>query len=150
MKQTVADLGLSEQFLFHGWCDRDNLRKVITDCHVSIIPTRSDFVEGFNHVTVEAVLAGRPAVVSAICSAVNYVGNAVQIVQAEDIPGYVEALETLARDPERLLQHTAACPDAGKRFLDARFSFGSVLDEVFQACAENRPIRPRRIDPAEI
>lgn len=150
MKQMVTDLDLSEQFLFHGWCDRDRLREVITDCHVSIIPTRSDFIEGFNHVTVEAVLAGRPAVVSAICPAVHYVGNAVKIVQADNIHGYVEALETLARDPEKLSQHTAACQDAGKRFLDPSLSFGSVLDEVFRACSESRQVRPRRIDPAAI
>jgi glycosyltransferase involved in cell wall biosynthesis len=148
MQQMVVDEGLAERFLFHGWCDRERLRAVLAGCHVSIVPTRSDFVEGFNQVAVESILAGRPAVASDICPAVSYVGEAVRIVRADDIPGYADALEGLARDSATLSRHVAACPAAGSRFFDTRHSFGSALDEVFQASLEKRPIRSRRIDPA--
>lgn len=149
MQQMTLDAGLADQFVFHGWCDRDRLRAVIADCHVSIVPTRSDFIEGFNQATVESVLAGRPAVVSDICPAVRYVSGAVDVVKADDIEGYANALEAWARDPNKLSDHAAACAAASKRLLDANYSFGSALDEIFLAHRENRPIRSRRIDPMD-
>lgn len=145
MQATVAEGGLAERFVFHGWCDRPDLRTVMAQCHVSIVPTRSDFIEGFNHIVVESVLAGRPAVASAICPAVHYVGGAADIVQPDDLAGYADALSLLARNREILRDRIDACAGAANRFLDEGNSFGAALDEVFDACREKRPIRDQRI-----
>ncbi len=147
MKQRVVELGLSDSFLFHGWCDRNQLRAVMADCQLTIVPTRSDFIEGFNQVIIESILAGRPVVASDICPAVNYVGDAAQIVAADDLDGYVKALTYLAQNPEALALRTSACAEAGSRFLDPRYGFGAALDEVFTACAAKRLPQSRKIDP---
>lgn len=148
MQAMVAQQGLTDRFVFHGWCDRSALRHVMTQCHVSIVPTRADFIEGFNQIVVESVLSGRPAVASSVCPAVNYVGGAVDIVPADDVAGYAAALAALDRDRAGLAARIAACGPAGARFMDAANSFGSALDEVFDAWRERRPIRDRRIAAA--
>jgi glycogen(starch) synthase len=148
MKSTVTAHGMDEHFVFHGWCDRDALRAVMAQCHVSIIPTRSDFIEGFNQIVAESVLSGRPTVASSVCPAVNYVGGAVDIVQANDLAGYTAALTELSRDREKLRRRIQACPEASRRFIDTANSFGTALDEVFNAWREKRPIRDHRIPPS--
>lgn len=145
MKSTVAAQGLAGRFVFHGWCDRDALRDVMAQCHVSIVPTRSDFIEGFNQIVVESILAGRPTVASSVCPAVSYVNGAVDIVQANDLAGYTAALTGLAQDRDKLQRRIAACAGAGSRFIDEGNSFGTALDEVFDAWREKRPIRDHRI-----
>lgn len=145
MQAAAAEQGLAERFVFHGWCDRDGLRAVMAKCHVSIVPTRGDFIEGFNHIVVESVLAGRPSVASGICPAVHYVGGAADIVQPGDLAGYADALSLLARDRNVLRGRIDACAGAGDRFLDEGNSFGAALDELFDAWRERRAMRDHRI-----
>lgn len=147
MRKKVSDQNLERYFLFHGWCDRDRLRAVMTQCQATIVPTRSDFVEGFNQVIVESVLAHRPIIASDMCPAVSYVGEAAVMVKADDIQGYADAISNLSHDMGALAGHIRACTGAGRRFLDPDYSFATALDEVFSAVKEKRAVRTRRIDP---
>ena len=40
------------------------MREMFRQAHVLIVPTTTDFIEGFNQVVVEGVLAGRPVITS--------------------------------------------------------------------------------------
>ena len=53
------------------------MRAMYDDAHVVIVPTTSDFIEGFNKVVAEAVLAGKPVITSSVCPALEYVRDAV-------------------------------------------------------------------------
>lgn len=143
------EAGLGDHFVFHGWCDRSKLRQVLTLCQISIVPTRPEFMEGFNQVVIESVLAGRPPVASDACPAVAYAGDAVEVVQAGDLQGYVAAIAALARDKERLARRIAACAGIGRRFTDDGNSFGAALNEIFAAQREKRPVHGRRIAISE-
>jgi hypothetical protein len=44
---------LENAFRCHGHCLRDKMRQMYAACHVVIVPTTADFVEGFNQVVVE-------------------------------------------------------------------------------------------------
>ena len=59
LKARLVERHLETAFTLHGWCDLEKLRSVYARSQLATVPTRSDFVEGFNQVFVEAVLAGR-------------------------------------------------------------------------------------------
>ena len=145
LRQQIAAHGLEGMFRLYGWCDRDRLRAVMGRCQLGIVPTRRDFIEGFNQVVVETILSGRPAIVSDICPAVNYLADSVTVVPAGDTQGYVRAIRELAQDRDRLARHVAACHAESRPFLDETLSFGAALDRVFTALRDGHPVVPRAI-----
>lgn len=151
MKHMVNAQNLTKKFVFHGWCDRNALRRIMSESHACIVPTRSDIGigEGFNQVIIEAILSRRPVVASSICPAVHYVSEAVEIVPANDLRGYATSLRELSIDRDKLRRRAQACHSAGRRFVDRSYSFGTALDEVFSALRNNRPVIERRIRPRE-
>ena len=52
-------MSLKEIVSIRGWTLQD-LQEVYARSHVSIVPTRSDYREGFAMTAAEAILAGRP------------------------------------------------------------------------------------------
>lgn len=98
LKQEALQAGVSDRFRIHGHRDRTKMRQMFRDCHVLIVPTTSDFAEGFNQVVVEGVLAGRPVVTSDVCPALDYVKDAVVQVPADDVQAYQDAIVQLCDD----------------------------------------------------
>lgn len=145
MREMVAAEGLAEQFSFHGWCDRQKLKQVLTGCQFSIVPTRRDFIEGFNQVAVESILGGRPAVVSDNCPVVDYTGDSIIVVPSDDIGAYVDVLQNLAADRDELRRRAGLCATDSQRFLDEQYSFGAAIDEVLGAIAQGRDPVARRL-----
>lgn len=139
----IAAAGLQNHFVLHGWSDRDKIRKVISGCAFSIVPTRSDFIEGFNQVAVESVLAGRPVVASDQCPAVRYLGQAAVSVPADDVPAYVAALAHLIQDPQELARRQAACAKVEGRFYSAEWSYEQLLDQLFTDLAQGVTLKDR-------
>lgn len=147
MRAAAAAAGQGDSFTFHGWCDRARLREVLAGCQIGVVPTRSGFIEGFNQVAVEMVLAGRPVVLSDVCPAAGYLGAAAVSFPADDERAMSAALGRLIADRAELARRAAACAGAGARFFDERSSFGAALDEVFSALRERRAPRARLIPP---
>jgi glycosyltransferase involved in cell wall biosynthesis len=73
LRAAVVESGLADRFRCHGHSTKPFMRQMYEQCHVVIVPTTSDFVEGFNKVVAEAVLAGRPVITSSVCPALEYV-----------------------------------------------------------------------------
>ena len=97
----VDAAGLGASVTLHGHCDRATVQARYAACDVVVVPTTTDFVEGFNKVVAEAVLAGKPVVTSEVCPALRTVEGAVVAV-APDHPGpYGDAILAL-RDDEAL------------------------------------------------
>lgn len=149
LQEAVKDIGLEQTFRCHGHCRHPEMIRLIGESHVGIVPTRTDFVEGFNQVVVECLLAGRPVVTSSVCPAIHYVDHAVVEVKANDVQAYGDALLRLCDDPQFYEKKHRACAEAQEQFYAEPNSFAAALREVVSAVDQNREPRPRRV-PVEV
>jgi glycosyltransferase involved in cell wall biosynthesis len=124
--------GLAARFRCHGHCDKGTMREMFARCHTVIVPTTSDFIEGFNQVVAEGVLSGRPVITSNICPALDYVRDAVVEVPPDDVKGYHDAILKLADDVAFYERTTAACHAAQGQFYDPERSWATTLKNVMR------------------
>jgi len=101
--------------------------------HVVIVPTTTEFVEGFNKVVAEAVLAGRPVVTSSVCPALSYVRDAVVEVPPDDVQAYGDAILSLCDDAALYDAKRRGCELAKAQFCDASRSWAATLKSVLAA-----------------
>lgn len=94
----VRQLDMDQIFICHGYCNKTKMRKLFSLCHVVVVPTRTDFVEGLNQVVIEGVLSGRPVITSRVCPALFYVQEAAIEVPPNDIDAYLESILRLSDD----------------------------------------------------
>jgi len=113
----AEDLGSLIRCLGH--CQREDMIRQMSDASCVVVPTRSSFVEGFNKVVVEAVLAGRPVVTSRVCPALLQVNAAAVEVEPDVALHYADALERLMLDRGLFEQKVAATSTLKQKFLDA-------------------------------
>lgn len=127
LQQRVARQGAAKRFHIHGYCNRAKLAGMYAACHAVIVPTRTEFGEGFNQVTAEGVLSGRPVITSSVCPAVAYVGDAVVEVPPDDVDAYARAVLRLAGDRQFYQRKQQACTAAQEQFYDQKQSWGAVV-----------------------
>src|SRR5262249_47279513 len=143
----------SEQFACHGHLSQPQMRAAFARCHAVIVPTTSDFIEGFNQVVVEAILASRPVVTSRICLAIRYVRKAVIEVPPDDAAAYGDALLQLADDEAGYARKRQACLELQERFYDPRNGWKEAFRTIIRAILEDRDpaerILPVEPDPAQ-
>jgi glycogen synthase len=125
--------GVAHRFQCHGPCKGAELVRKYEECHVVIVPTRAELGEGFNQVTSEAILAGRPAIVSSECPAIEYVREAVTEVPAGDVTAYVEAILSYVNDLALFQAKQQAARTAAAQFYDESRSFGAGLRRVCES-----------------
>ena len=130
LQQATADAGAEGFLHLHGYCKRPRMRELYGRSHAVIVPTTTHFSEGFNKVVAEAILAGRPVVTSSACPALEYVRDAVAESPPDDIPGYVQAVASLADDPALYHRKASACVALSPQFYDATQSWGATLERV--------------------
>lgn len=157
LKTAVLQAGLESAVIFHGHCNKSQMREQFSQAHLLIVPTKSTFVEGFNQVVAEGILSGRPVITSAVCPALDYVRSAVVEVQPDDIAGYKTAITRLCDEPLFYQEKQQACLETQAQFYDSTRSWGSVLGEglkrIFQFSAlaamtgDDRPRAAARIVP---
>lgn len=148
LKQKVQQEGLADTFRLHGWCDRQQMRACFSRSHVVVVPTTTDFVEGFNMVVVEALLAGRPVISSPVCPALEYLDGAVLTVPPNDIAAYESAIIDVADNPQRYHHFQQRTTRAARRFLNDRTSFKAALYHTLNAIAQGHRVPPREISCA--
>ncbi len=133
LRAAAAGAGVESHFQLHGHCSRPRMRELYGRCHAVVVPTRTQFSEGFNKVVAEAVLAGRPVVTSSACPAVEDVREAVVESPPDDINGYVRAIAGLADDPGFYAVKQAACEGLAEKFYDPSRFWGVTLERVLRA-----------------
>lgn len=139
----IERAGLGGAVVSHGWCDQAHLRAIMQSLHVVVAPTRADFVEGFNMVVVEALLAGRPVITTRTCPALEYVrGPAAIEVGVERVDDLVTALRRLAGDRGALAHAASHARLSAECFFDERYAYRAACIEVLSAIAEHRLPRP--------
>jgi len=122
--------GVDSSFVCHGHCNKPQMREMFNRTHAVIVPTKTDFVEGFNQVVVEGVLSGRPVVTSAVCPALSYVQDAVVEVPPNDIQEYGNALLKLCDDPTFYEEKRQSCLTLQEQFYDNSRSWGTRLKSI--------------------
>jgi glycogen(starch) synthase len=130
LRRQVAAKGLGERFRCHGYCSRPVMRQRFAQAHAVIVPTTSDFIEGFNQVVAEGVLAGRPVITSAVCPALDYVRDAVAEVAADDVRGYGDAILQLCDDESFYRARCRGCVAAQPQFYDTARGSAAGLSKI--------------------
>ena len=150
LRQAVTEAGIEEIFQVHGYCLRDRMQSMLSRSHALIVPTTIDFIEGFNQVVVEGILAGRPVITSAVCPAIEYVRDAVIEVEPGHLDGYAGAIVNLAGDPEMYREKQAACAFYQPQFYRSDMGWKAALGHALPAHSCHRagiisPSTPRTI-----
>jgi glycogen synthase len=126
LRARVASEALEDRIALPGYQVREQMIAHLVAAHCVIVPTRSSFVEGFNKVVVEAVLAGRPVVTSRVCPALERVAAAAMEAQPDDVPSYVDAVRRLMDDPALYREKVAASRMLAASFTDREQGFGAL------------------------
>ena len=132
LREAVARAGLEDRIRCHGHCGRAELQARYAACDVVVVPTTTAFVEGFNKVVAEAVLAGRPVITSEVCPALSTVQEAAVAVPPDQAGPYAEAILRLRDDEELYASKQAACLRLREQFLDPERSWGARFDEALR------------------
>jgi glycosyltransferase involved in cell wall biosynthesis len=127
LRRAIDQAGLASRFRCHGHCDRTTMRRMYADCSAVIVPTTGDFIEGFNQVVVEGVLAGRPVITSSICPALDYVRPAIVEVPPDNPSAYRHAILRLADDHPFYDQLARAGQDVQDPFYDPQCGWEAAL-----------------------
>ncbi len=122
--------GVDGSFICHGHCTKPQMREMFSRSHVVIVPTRTEFIEGFNRVVCESILSGRPVITSAVCPALSYVRDAAIEVPVNDVKAYGNALLELYSDRQLYQKKRQACLIAQEQFYDTTKSWGATLKSI--------------------
>lgn len=138
LRLAAKQAGVDSSFICHGHCNKTQMREMFNQSHAMIVPTRTDFAEGFNKVVVEGVLSGRPVVTSSVCPAVSYVRDAVVEVPPDDLTAYGDALMQLCSDRKFYQQKQQSCLALQEQFYDDSRSWGTAVQSILLAIQEDR------------
>ena len=118
---------LQDVVVLHGHCQKPKMRDLLSHCHAVILPTKAEFIEGFNKVVAESVLAHRPWITSHLCPAIAYVGEAGVEVPPDDIDAYLRAVLNLADNRVLYEAKRSASHMLAEQFYDESRSWAAVL-----------------------
>jgi len=138
VKRTIRQRGLQATVTCLGYCHRPQLRAAYAEAQVAIVPTHSGFVEGFNKVVVEGVLAGRPVIASRACTDLELFGEAVWPVDPDDTPGYLEAVLHLCDNRAAYERARQCCLERRELFFERQQTWGAALRVLLTAVRDGR------------
>lgn len=130
LRRAVEEAGLGATVTLRGHCDRRTVLAMYAGCDVVVVPTTTDFVEGFNKVVAEAVLARRPVVTSEVCPALRTVEDAAVVVPPDQPGPYADAILRLQADRALYRTKQDACDELREQFLDPGRSWGCRFEEA--------------------
>jgi glycosyltransferase involved in cell wall biosynthesis len=133
VRKTVEARRLEDVVTVHGRLDRPELLEQYARCHMVIVPTRSNFVEGFAMVAAEAVLMGRPILSNPVVPACEVLGPAAVLARTNDVCDYVAKLKELAFDPGCYRKACQACAAAAAPFVDRSYSLEAALARTLES-----------------
>jgi len=133
LRQQVAGEHLDNVVHLHGYCAPDRLKAVISASHAVIVPTRSDFVAGFEMTCAEAILSGRPLITSAVCPALDYLGPATIEVRPDAVEEYKQAITRLKDEPSLFEVKRDASRSLSAQFFDRASSWDAAMRRALAA-----------------
>jgi glycosyltransferase involved in cell wall biosynthesis len=88
--EAIGARGLSAVITYEGQQAAAAMAERYSSAHLVIVPTRTEFREGFNHVVAEGVLAGRPVVTSTVCPAAHYFKSIIRLAVPDSPESYAD------------------------------------------------------------
>jgi glycosyltransferase involved in cell wall biosynthesis len=94
-------LGLHTKVSFLGWCGREEIRDILREAQVVVVPSR--WPEPFGLVGIEAMAQARPVIASRVGGIQEWLddGETGLVVEAGDERSLARAIDTLLADPDR-------------------------------------------------
>jgi glycogen(starch) synthase len=132
LRESVVEAQLTSRFRCHGRLEMQEFREMFGRCHVVILPTRSEYSEGFNAVVSEAILSQRPVITSRLCPALDLVRNAVFEVEPENLAAYRDAILQLCDNDSLYEEKRRACASLGVQFHDWSRGWGAGLRRILE------------------
>src|SRR5262249_7911381 len=126
-RDLIKRLNLDDVVACHGYLNSEEISAVLGASHVVIVPTTSEFEEGFNMVCAEGILAGRPVITSAVCPALEYIRAAAVEVPPDDVEQYYQAIVNFYDDAELYNQKQKSCATVQAQFYDLKNSWAEKL-----------------------
>lgn len=126
----IRQRGLDDVAVYHGYCGPDRMRAIMSQCHLSVVPTHADCQAGFEMTCCEAILSGRPLVASAACPALHYLHGASIEVTPGDVDDLQSAILALAHDRDRYRRLAAACDPLQEQFFDPERSWAKAMHKA--------------------
>ncbi|MEO0985705.1 MAG: glycosyltransferase family 4 protein [Cyanobacteria bacterium J06639_14] len=130
LKHKVQELGLEENFRCHGFCEKPKLKEYYVNATVVIVPTTTDFIEGFNKVCAEAILAAKPVITSNVCPAVAEISSAAVVVPQNDTAAYKAAILELYSNQSLYAEKKASTYKVKEKFLESQNGWGEKFKTV--------------------
>ncbi len=118
LQSEVRKQGLESIINLHGKLIRPDLLRIYEQCHLVIVPTRSDFCEGMPMVSAEAVLAGRPVLSSRVSNALDVLDDALIEARTEDTADYTAKIIQLMDEQSSYDNAANACHHVSRQFVD--------------------------------
>lgn len=128
LRRDVEARGLEERVVLHGYCGKAQLLSLLEQTHAVIVPTRSDFMEGFAMICAEAILAGRPLITSKVCPALELLRPASIEAEVDQVGSYTDALLALVNEPALVASKRQMAEELRKPFFDRANSYGAMLE----------------------
>ena len=138
LRERVADLGLEDVVMCHGFSSPEKVSELMSASHVCIVPTRTNYEAGFEMTCSEAILAARPLVTSAVCPALDYLRDASVEAKPDDPASYREAIVKLSDDPQLYAAKQRACAGLQEQFYDRGNSWYSAMRRALDPYARKR------------
>lgn len=123
----IAALNLGDVVTAPGACARDRVIAELERAQIVLVPTRSDFPEGYVKSAVEAILARRPLITSAVCPSLDDLRGAVEEARPDDVQSYVDAVLRLCSDPALYHERVRAAGVIREKYFDEAASWGANL-----------------------
>jgi glycogen synthase len=131
LRQRIKSLNITETISCHGFCAQEKLSSFFDKAHVIIVPSTSQCEEGFAKICVEAILAERPVVTSAVCPALASIREAAIEVPPDNVEAYFRAIMALSNDRKLYERKRLACKPLQTQFYDLNNSWGARLRQLY-------------------
>lgn len=104
LERQAADLGIRQQVIFHGACEREEVRALLSHMHIVVapsVPSADGRREGIPVALMEAAACGLALVASRLSGIPELVrdGETGYLVEPGDIDGLADAIDRVARAP---------------------------------------------------
>lgn len=129
LRKAHESIGL-KNVIIRGWVSIEEMQEVYTRCHLSIVPTRSDFAEGLAMTAAEGILAGRPVITNPVVPALEVLRSACLEARTNNVQSYVDAIMSLLNKPSHYEELRLACSSVQGQFYDRNQGLEKVLYKV--------------------
>ena len=128
LKQAIEERKLSKLVEAPGLLqDEQSALETFAWAHAMVVPTTSLFFEGLAMSAAESVLAGRPIVLTAVVPAWEVLGDAVIKVETDNLESMMEAIRSLALNPEQYDKCQRATASVRAQFYNREEGLGNSL-----------------------